>query len=67
MALMNQNLSQYIPLAIVALGAWLLVKKLGAQVLHVVLALVLGILLAGSLVGPDISNFLSSLTRGYLQ
>lgn len=63
---MNQDLSQYIPLAVVALGMYALVKRGGAQVWHMLAALVLGVILAGSLLGPDISNLLSHLTRGYL-
>ena len=62
----NSNLAQYIPLAVTGLGVYLLVKRTGAGLWQVLAAVLLGVILAGSILGPGISNLISQLTHGYL-
>jgi hypothetical protein len=55
-----------IPLAVAVLGGWLLIRKGRAQPLHVLTAMVLGVILAGTAVGAEISQILSQLSGGRL-
>lgn len=60
------NLSSLIPLAVIALGVYLLHRHSGMRLWHALVCLVLGVVLAGSVVGPDISNVLSQISGGHL-
>jgi drug/metabolite transporter (DMT)-like permease len=60
------NLSSLIPLAVVALVVYLLHRHQGVRLWHAIVCLVAGVILAGSVVGPDISNVLSQITGGRL-
>ena len=59
------NLPNLIPLAVVALGVYLLQRN-GMQLWHAFVCLLLGVVLAGSVLGPNISSILSSLSGGRL-
>jgi len=59
------NLSTLIPLAVVV-GVVYLLQRNGLQVWHAIVCLVLGVVLSGTFVGPQISSFLSQLSGGFL-
>lgn len=59
------NLPNLIPLAVVAIGVYLLQRN-GMQLWHAFVCLLLGVVLAGSVLGPNISSILSSLSGGRL-
>jgi hypothetical protein len=59
------NLSTLIPLAVVALGVYLL-QRSGMQLWHAFVCLVLGVILAATVLGADISSILSQLSGGRL-
>jgi uncharacterized membrane protein YfcA len=60
------NLSSLIPLAVVALVVYLLHRHQGMQLWHAIVCLLAGVVLAGSVLGPDISSVLSQLSGGRL-
>jgi uncharacterized membrane protein YfcA len=60
------SLSSLIPLAVVALVVYLLHRHQGMQLWHAIVCLIAGAVLAGSVIGPDISNVLSQLSGGRL-
>ena len=55
-----------IPVAVIALALWGLVQWAGARFWHLLLAVVLGVILSGTILGPDIHNVLSQLSGGRL-
>ena len=59
------NLSSLIPLAVVALVVYLLQRN-GMQLWHAFVCLLPGVILAGSVLGPQISSVLSQLSGGHL-
>ncbi len=59
------TLSSLIPLAVIALVVYLLQRN-GMQLWHAFACLVLGVILAGSVLGPNISSILSQLSGGRL-
>ena len=59
------NLPTLLPLAVVALVVYLLQRN-GMQLWHAFACLLLGVVLAGSVLGPNISSILSSLSGGRL-
>ena len=59
------NVSTLTPLAVVVLGVYLL-QRSGMQLWHAFACLVLGVILAGSVFGPQISSILSQLSGGHL-
>ncbi len=60
------NLSSLIPLAVIALVVYLLHRHQGMQLWHAIVCLLAGVVLAGSVFGPDISDVLSQLSGGHL-
>jgi hypothetical protein len=60
------NLSSLIPVAVVALVVYLLHRHQGIQLWHASVCLLAGVVLAGSVFGPDISNVRSQLSGGHL-
>ena len=60
------NLSSLIPLAVIGLVVYLLHRHQGMQLWHAIVCLLAGVVLAGSVFGPDISNVLSQLSGGHL-
>ena len=59
------NLSSLIPLAVIA-GVIYLLQRSGMQLWHAFVCLLLGVILAGTVFGPQISSTLSSLSGGHL-
>ena len=55
-----------IPVAVIALVLFGLVRWAGAQAWHLLVAVVLGVILSGTVLGPDIHNILSQLSGGRL-
>ncbi len=64
-ALSGLNASFLIPLAVVAFVVYLMHRS-GLQIWQAVVCIVLGVIVASSVVGPDISNVLSQISGGYL-
>jgi type IV secretory pathway VirB2 component (pilin) len=60
------SLTPLIPIAVVALALWGLVQWAGARPWHLLVAVVLGVILSGTVLGPDIHQLLSQLTGGRL-
>ena len=63
--LSSLNLSSLLPLAVIAAVVYLLHRS-GMQLWHAIVCLVLGVSLAGSGLGPNISSILSQLSGGHL-
>jgi hypothetical protein len=59
-------MSALIPVAAVALVLWGLAQFAGARLWHLLVAVVLGVILSGTILGPDIRNVLSQLSGGRL-
>ena len=59
------NLSTLLPLAVVAGGVYLL-QRSGMQLWHAFACLVLGVILAGTVFGAQISSILSQFSGGHL-
>ena len=59
------NLPSLIPLAVIALVVYLLQRR-GMQLWHAIVCLVLGVILTGTVFGPQISSILSQLSGGHL-
>lgn len=59
------SLESLIPVAIIALVVYLL-QRSGMQLWHALVCLVLGVALAGTIFGPDISSILSQISGGLL-
>ena len=59
------TLSSLIPVAVVGAVVYLLHRS-GMQLWHAIVCLLAGVILAGSVVGPDISNVLSQISGGHL-
>ena len=55
-----------IPIAVIALVLWGLVRFTSAELWHLLVAVVLGVALSGTVLGPDITNVLSQLSGGRL-
>jgi hypothetical protein len=60
------SLSSLIPLGIVALVVYLLHRHQGMQLWHAIVCLLAEAVLAGTVLGPDISSVLSQLSGGRL-
>jgi hypothetical protein len=54
-----------IPLAVVAFIVWLMHRR-GLEIWQAIVCLVLGVIVAGTTLGPAISSLLSQLSGGYL-
>ena len=55
-----------IPVAVVGLVLWALVQYAAARLWHLLIAVVLGVILSGTVLGPDITTILSQLSGGHL-
>jgi hypothetical protein len=60
------DLSALIPVALIALVLYALVRWAGAAPWHLAVAVILGVILTGTILGPDIQNILSQLSGGHL-
>ena len=64
-ALSGLNASALIPLAVVAFVVWLMHRR-GLEIWQAIVCIVLGVIVAGTVLGPTISSLLSQLSGGYL-
>ena len=62
----NLTLSSLIPLAVIAIVVYLLHRHSGMQLWHAIVCLLAGVVLAGTILGPQISSILSQLSGGHL-
>jgi hypothetical protein len=60
------ELSQLAPVALIAVALWAMVRYTGAQLWHLLVGVVLGVILSGTILGPDITTILSQLSGGHL-
>ena len=60
------TLSSLIPLAVIAIVVYLLHRHSGMQLWHAIVCLLAGVVLSGTILGPDISNVLSQISGGRL-
>ena len=56
-----------IPVAVIGLVLWALVQYAAARLWHLLIAVVLGGILSGTVLGPDIHQILSQLSGGRLR
>jgi mannose/fructose/N-acetylgalactosamine-specific phosphotransferase system component IID len=61
-----QTLMTFLPLAVIGLILWALAKW-AAPAWALLLALILGVVLSGTIAGPSIHQFLSQISGGRLQ
>ena len=59
------NAAGLIPLAVVAFIVWLMPRR-GLEIWQAIVCIVLGVIVAGTSLGPAISSLLSQLSGGYL-
>lgn len=59
------NAAGLLPLAVVAFIVWLMHRR-GLEIWQAIVCIVLGVIVAGSVFGPQISSILSQLSGGYL-
>jgi hypothetical protein len=60
------QLAQLAPVALVAAVLWAMVRYTAARLWHLLAAVVLGVILSGTILGPDITTILSQLSGGHL-
>ena len=60
------ELAQLAPVALIAVALWAMVRYTAAQLWHLLIAVVLGVILSGTILGPDLTTILSQLSAGHL-
>jgi hypothetical protein len=60
------ELAQLAPVALIAVALWAMVRYTAAQLWHLLIAVVLGVILSGTVLGPDLTTILSQLSGGHL-
>jgi hypothetical protein len=60
------QLTQLAPVALIAAVLWAMTRYAAAQLWHLLVAVVLGVILSGTVLGPDIHQILSQLSGGHL-
>jgi hypothetical protein len=60
------ELAQLAPVALIAVALWAMVRYTAAQLWHLLAGVVLGAILAGTILGPDLTTILSQLSGGHL-
>jgi hypothetical protein len=60
------ELAQVAPVALIAVAMWAMVRYTAAQLWHLLIAVVLGVILSGTVLGPDLTTILSQLSGGHL-
>ena len=60
------QLAQLAPVALIVVVLWAMVRYTAAELWHLLIAVVLGVILSGTIVGPDIHQILSQLSGGHL-
>jgi hypothetical protein len=59
-------LTPLLPVALIVLAAWAMVRYTAAELWHLLTGIVLGVILAGTILGPDLTTILSQLSGGHL-
>jgi hypothetical protein len=60
------ELAQLAPVALVALALYAMTRFTTAQLGHLLVGVLLGVVLSGTIFGPDIATILSQLSGGHL-
>ena len=54
------------PVALIAVALWAMVRYTAAQLWPLLVGVVLGVILSGTVLGPDLTTILSQLSGGHL-
>ena len=60
------QLAQIAPVALIAVALWAMTRYTAAELWHLLIGVVLGVILSGTILGPDITTILSQLSGGHL-
>jgi hypothetical protein len=60
------QLAQLVPVALIGAVLWTMTRYTAAQLWHLLVGVVLGVILSGTILGPDITTILSQLSGGHL-
>ena len=60
------QLAQLAPVALIVVVLWAMVRYTAAELWHLLIGVVLGVILSGTILGPDITTILSQLSGGRL-
>ena len=60
------QLAQLAPVALIVVVLWAMVRYTAAELWHLLVGVVLGVILSGTILGPDITTILSHLSGGHL-
>ena len=60
------QLAQLAPVALITVALWAMTRYTAAQLWHLLARVVLGVILSGTILGPDITTILSQLSGGHL-
>ena len=60
------ELAQLAPVALIVVALWAMVRYTAAQLWHLLAGVFLGVILSGTILGPDITTILSQLSGGHL-
>ena len=60
------QLAQLAPVALIVVVLWAMVRYTAAELWHLLVGVVLGVILSGTILGPDITTILSQLSGGHL-
>jgi hypothetical protein len=60
------QLAQLAPVALIVVVLWAMVRYTAAELWHLLVGVVLGVILSGTVLGPDITTILSQLSGGHL-
>ena len=60
------DLAQLAPVALIVAALWAMTRYTAAQLWHLLAGVVLGVILSGTILGPDITTILSQLSGGHL-
>ena len=59
------DLNTLLPIAVIGLILWGLSRR-GAEMWHLLVAVIAGVVLSGTVLGPDVHQILSQLSGGHL-
>jgi len=59
-------LTPLLPVALIVAALWAMVRYTAAQLWHLLIGVVLGVIASGTILGPDITTILSQLSGGHL-
>jgi len=60
------DLAQLAPVALIGAALWAMTRYTAAQLWHLLAGVVLGVILSGTILGPDLTTILSQLSGGHL-